>query len=121
MQLITHQLHINKLPDSPLKTHIQTPSNSLTFESDISPNIILVEATDDVTGADYAFIGNRGLISDVYEQQDPNEPGFVRPYEWVSHWPDLKLYELLFLQHSEDGYLIMIPEAIVEEAHPDLK
>jgi len=119
MQLITHQFHINQLPDSPLKTHIQKRYDSLTFETDIPPNIILVESTDDLTGPDYAFVGNRGLLSDVYEQAEPGDPAFVRPYQEVSHLPDLGIYELLFLQHGEDGYWIVIPEAIVE-AHPDL-
>jgi hypothetical protein len=32
----------------------------------------------------------------------------------------LKLHELLFLQHGEDGYWILIPEEIVE-VYPDLK
>ena len=73
MQLITHQLHINKLPDSKIKTHIQSRYDSLTFETDVPPNIILVE----------------GLLSDVYEQAEPGDPAFTRPHEWVSYWPQL--------------------------------
>ena len=114
MQLITHQIHINKFPDSPLKTHIQSRFDSLTSETDIPPNIILIEPDDDVTGPDYAFVGNRGLLSDVYEQAEPGEVAFVRPYEWVSYHAELKLYELLLLQNGEDGYWILVPDAIVE-------
>ncbi len=120
MNLLTHQIHINQLPDSPLKTHIQRRYDSLAFETDIPPNIILVEPNDDITGADYAFIGNLGLVSDLTEEYWPRESGFVRPYEWVSYHPELQLYECLLLLNGEDGYWILIPEAMVE-AHPDLK
>ena len=120
MQLITHQIHINKLPESPLKTHIQSRYDSLTFETDMPPNIIVVEKTDDIFSPQYAFIGNRGLLSDLYEKHEPREDGFTRPYEWVFHHAELKLYELMLLQHSEDGYFILIPDDVAE-AHPDLK
>ena len=120
MILITHQLHINKLPDSSLKRHIQSRHDSLTFDTDIPPNIILVEATDDVTGADYAFIGNRGLLSDLYEQAEPRQLGFVRPYEWVSYYENLQLYEMLLLQDPDNGYWILLKSNVVE-ANPDLK
>ena len=43
----------------------------------------------------------------------------MRPYEWVSHWPDLALYELLLLVNNEDGFWIIIPKVFVE-ARPDL-
>ena len=119
MQLITHQIHINKLPDSTLKTHIHSRHDSLTFDTDVPPNIILVEATDDITGPDYAFVGNHGLLSDTYEEHEPGEEGFVRPYEWTAHLPSLRMYEALVLLHGEDGYWLLIPEAVVE-THSDL-
>lgn len=84
------------------------------------PNIILVEAVDDITGPDYAFVGPRGLLSDLFEEQAPGHPEFSRPYEWVSHLQSLQLYEVLLLVGNEDGYWILIPEAVVE-ANPDLK
>ncbi len=97
MQLITHQFHINKLPDSPLKTHIQSRFDSLTFETDMPPNLIVAEATDDITGPDYAFIGSLGLVSDLTEEHWPREDGFTSPYEWVIHHAELQLYELMLL------------------------
>jgi hypothetical protein len=119
VQLITHRSHLDALPANPLKTHIQKRFDQLSEETDVPPNIILVEADDDITGPDYAFVGPRGLLSDLFEEHNPGEPGFVRPYEWVSHLLELRLYEALLLVNNEDGYLILIPEAIVD-SHSDL-
>ena len=120
MKLISHSSKINSLPDSPIKSHITARFNQLSEDTDVPPNIILVEACDDITGPDYALVGSRGLLSDLFEESIPGEDGFVRPYEWVSHLPQLGLLEVLLLFNSEDGFLIIIPEAVVE-AHPDLK
>jgi len=120
VQLITHQSHLDRLPASPVTTHIQNRFNQLSEDTDVPPNIILVEATDDITGPGYAFVGPRGLLSDLFEEHAPGHPEFSRPYEWVSYLPALNIYEMLLLVNGEDGYLIFVPEAIVE-AHPDLK
>ena len=120
MQLITHRSHLDDLPASPLKTHITTRYDQLSEDTDVPPNIILVEGDDDITGPDYAFIGPNGLLSDLFEEHEPGHPEFARPYEWTSHIPELHIYEVLLLINNEDGYLILIPEAVVE-AHPDLK
>ena len=121
MQLITHSSHLNALPASDLKNHLATRYDQL-FETDddLLPNLILVETGDDVTGPDYAIVGTRGLLSDLFEEHEPGHAEFTRPYEWASHLPGLRLYETLLLINGEDGYLIMIPESVVE-AHPDLK
>jgi len=119
MQLITHQSHLDALPVSDLKTHIQKRFDSLAFESDVPPNLILVESGDDITGPDYAFVGNNGLLSDLWDEHEPGHPEFVRPYEWVSFLAP-QPYEVLVLIHSEDGFLIIIPETVVE-TNPDLK
>ena len=50
MQLITHRTHLDELPESPLKTHIQTRFDQLSEDTDVPPNIILVEEGDDITG-----------------------------------------------------------------------
>ena len=119
MQLITHQSHLEELPDSPLKTHIQARFDQLSEDTDVPPNLILVEEDDNITGPDYAFIGPQGLLSDLWEEHEPRHPDFCRPYEWVSYLPSLQLYELLLLFNSEDGFLFFIPEAIVD-SHPEL-
>jgi hypothetical protein len=119
MQLITHQHHIDKLPASPIKTHIQARYDQLSEDTDVPPNIVLVEADDDITGPDFAFVGNRGLLSDLWEKNDPGHPEFSRPYEWASYISELQLYEVLLLINNEDGYLILILEAIVD-SHPEL-
>ena len=118
MQLITHQSHLDALPASPIKTHIQVRSDQITEDTDVPPNIILVEEGDDITR--YSWIGKQGLVSDLWEEHKPGHPEFCRPYEWVSYLPSLQLYEALLLVNNEDGYWILIPEAVVE-AHPDLK
>ncbi len=121
MKLLTHVNQINQqLPDSPLKTHIQARFDALAFESDVPPNLILVESGDDIAGPDYAFIGSSGLLSDLWDEHGPGHPNFSRPYEWVSHLPDLKLYEALYLEGYDLGYWILIPEDIVK-AHLDLQ
>jgi hypothetical protein len=120
MRLITHRSHLDALPESPLKSHIQNRFDQLSEDTDVPPNIVLVEATDDITGPDCAFVGLDGLLSDLFEEHAPGHPEFSRPYEWASHLPELRLYEVLLLVNSEDGYLILIPEAVVE-LHPDLK
>ncbi len=107
MQLIIHRTHIDRLPESPLKTHITARFNQLSEDTDVPPNLILVESGDNITGPDYAFVGNNGLLSDLYEEFSPGETGFVRPFEWVSYLPSLQLYEALLLVNNEDGYWIL--------------
>ena len=119
VQLITPQSHIDQLPASPLKIHIQARFDQLSEDTDVPPNLVLVEDNDDITGPDYAFVGNNGLLSDLYEEFSPGETGFVRPFEWVSYLPSLQLYEALLLVNNEDGYWILIPETVVD-SHPDL-
>ena len=119
MQLIT-QRHLDALPDSPLKTHIQQRFGQISEDTDVPPNLVLVAATDDVTGPDYAFVGSNGLLSDLFEQHAPRHPEFCRVLEWAAYISSVQIYEALILLHDEDGFLIMIPEITVE-AHPDLK
>ena len=120
MQSITHQKNIDRLKTCPLKSHIQARFNQLSEDTDVPPNLILVEQIDDVTGPDYAFIGPQGLLSDLWDEHEPGHPDFCRPYEWAAYLPSLQLYELLLLVNGEDGFLIFIPEAIVD-SHPDLR
>ena len=122
MQLITHKSHLSQLPHDKLAEFIIKRFEQIVEDSngETIPTIILVKPTDDVVGSNFAFVGNRGLLSDAYEQAELGDAAFVRPYEWVSYHPELKLYELLLLLNGEDGYWILIPEAIAEN-HPDLK
>ena len=118
MQLITDQHHIDQLPTSPLKAHIQKRFDQLAEDTDVPPNLVLIDGAGSITGPDYAFVGPRGLLSDLFDEHQPGHPEFARPYEWASYLPPL--YEALLLINNEDGYWIMIPESIVE-AHADLK
>ena len=120
MKLLSHQTHIDQLPESPLKAHIVARFDQLSEDTDVPPNIVLVEDDDAITGPDYAFVGNRGLLSDLWEEHEPGHPEFCRVLEWAAYLSSVQLYETLILINNEDGYWIMIPEAIVE-ASPDLK
>ena len=121
MQLIAHRNQLDALPPSPLKNHIIARRQSLIeTDDDIPPIFIIVEEDDDITGPDYAFVGNRGLLSDLFEEHEPKHPEFASPYEWASYLLELEIYEVLLLTHGEDGALIYVPESLVE-AHPDLK
>jgi hypothetical protein len=111
MQLFTSLSQMDALPASDLKSHLQARHRAL-YEDDMGPVFVIVEKTDRVDGPDYAFIGNRGLLSDLYEERAPKEDGFVRPNEWVSHLPELRLYEVLLLINGEDCYWIYVSEAI---------
>lgn len=84
MRLITQQSHLDQLSTSPLRDHIQKRFDQLSEDTDVPPNLILVEAYEDITGSDYAFVGNNGLLSDLFEEVSLGETGFVRPFEGVS-------------------------------------
>ena len=112
MQLITHRSHLDDLSESPLKTHITARFDQLSQDTDVPPNIILVENGDEITGPDYAFVGTRGLLSDLFEEHEPGQPELVLPYEWASHISELLLFEALLLVSNEGGYWILIPESI---------
>jgi hypothetical protein len=81
MRLITHQSHLDQLTQDKLSEFVIKRFEQLAEDTDIPPTIILVKPNDDMTGPDYAFIGNRGLLSDLLEESVPDEAGFVRPYE----------------------------------------
>lgn len=117
MQLITHQSHLEAISESPLKSHIQNRFDQLSEDTDVPPNIVLVESGDNITGPNYAFVSeDNGLLGDG----DISSPLYCRPYENVSYLPELRLYEALYLVNGEDGYWITIPESIVE-ANPSLE
>jgi hypothetical protein len=120
MNLITHRSHIPNVPDDALAEFIIKRFGQLSFETDVPPTIILVNPEDDITGPDYAFVGNRGLLSDLFEEHKPGHPEFARPYEWVSFIPKIETYEILLLTHGEDGVLIFVPENVVN-AQPELR
>lgn len=117
MKRISHKNHITakEIPDE-LIDFIIHRFDQLAQETDVPPIIILVKPSDDITGPDYRFVSENGLLGEGDIQSDH----YYRPYEWVSYWPGLKLYEILFLQNYDDGYWILISESIVD-ANPDLK
>jgi hypothetical protein len=119
MQLITHRSHLDALPASDLKTHITARFDQLSQDTDIPPAIFLLEKHDDPTGPEFSFLGSAGMCSDLFEAHQPGESEFASVFEWVSYLPDLKVYEMLYLE-ADLGYLLIVPEEAVE-AHPDLK
>jgi hypothetical protein len=118
MQLFAHRNHIDAVIPADIKDFIHHRYEHLVEDSsgEVIPVIILVNP-------DYAFTGSNGLLTvcDAYEEHSPREAGFVRPYEWVSHWPDLGVYELLYLQDPDNGLWIIVPESVVEGNPDDLK
>ena len=122
MQIITHRNHLDAIPESPLKAHIQNRFNQLAEDTDVPPNLILVESGDDITGPDYAFVGPEGLLSDLMETHEPRHPEFFRPYEFVSliHIQELAVFEILSLVNGEDAFWIYISKSIAD-ANADLK
>ena len=61
------------------------------------PNIIVVEKTDDIFSPQYAFIGNRGLLSDLYEKHEPREDGFTVNPTNLRIRPRYIIYHVLLL------------------------
>jgi hypothetical protein len=120
MLLITHQSHLDALPVSPLIAHIQKRFDQLSEDSDVPPAILLLKPGDSPNATDLRVCGHNGLVSDIWEKHEPGHSEFCRVFEWASYLPSLRLYEVPQLVNNEDGYLILIPEAVVE-AHPDLK
>jgi len=121
MLIITHQHHLDALPASSLKDHIIARHHQLVeTDDDIPPIFIIVEEDDDITGPYYAFIGNRGLLSDLMETHEPRRPEFFRPYEFVSLIQELAVFELLNLVNGEDAFWIYISKSIAD-ANADLK
>ena len=119
MQLITHRSHLDALPAPNLKTHIKKRFDQLSEDTDVPPNILLLHCTDIPRSIELSFLGSEGMCSDLFETHQPGDPEFSPIFEWVSYLPDLKVYEMLYLE-ADLGYLLIVPEIVVE-AHPDLK
>jgi hypothetical protein len=119
MQLITHRSHLDELPESPLKTHIQKRFDQLSEDTDVPPLIFLLEKLDNPTSPEFSFLGSAGMCSDLFGSCRPGDPDFAPVFEWVSYLSDLKVYEMLYLE-ADLGYLLIVPEEVVE-AHPDLE
>jgi hypothetical protein len=102
MKIITHLNQLNALPRTPLRDHLVTKFDDLVeTEDDIPPIFIIVKPSDDLTGPDYAFVSlSNGLLGDD-----------DRPYESITHLPDINAHELLLLLNSEDAYWIYVPDA----------
>ena len=113
MQTLTERNQIISYPETPLRDHLLRYYDLL-YEDQMGPVFVVGKLGDNIVGPDYAFVGSRGLLSDLFDEHQPGHPDFSRPYEWVSHLPELQLYETLLLLNNEDGYWIIIPEAIVE-------
>jgi hypothetical protein len=109
MQVITHTNQLKALTPSPLRNHLLNRYNSLIeTEDDLPPIFVIVEPKDDVTGPDYAFVSNNGLLGDDEQL-----------YESITHLPDLNAHELLLLLNGEDANWIYVPDAAVE-SNPSL-
>ena len=120
MQLITHQTHVDKLPESPIKQYIQQRWFQYAENSEeIPPIFILLESQADLTSIDLKFLGSAGLCSDLFDLHTPRDRGFQTVFDWICFLSDLKLFEMMYIE-GDLGYWVMCPEEIVED-NPDLK
>ena len=118
MQLITHQNHIDRLPQSPIKFHILARFDQLSEETDVPPCLVWVETFDDPRNIEFCFIGSNGLLSNLYNEYDPEEESFTSPFQGISRHPNLKIWEVLYLEFDMGTWLIIPDE--VTESHPEL-
>jgi hypothetical protein len=119
MKLINHQSHLDALPASSLKSHITVRFGQLSEDSDVPPNIFLLHRSDNPKSSELIFLGSAGMCSDLFETHQPGYPEFTSVFEWISYLPDLKVFEMLYLE-ADLGYLLIVPVELVE-THPDLK
>jgi hypothetical protein len=119
MQLITHQSHLDALPDSPIKDQVQVRFEQLSQDTDIPPAIFLLEKYDDPTSPELSFLGSAGMCSDLFEICRPEDPDFAPVFEWICYLPELKVYEMLYLE-ADLGYWFIVKKETVESS-PSLK
>jgi hypothetical protein len=119
MQLITHQSHLDALPTSDLKTHIQKRCNQLSQDSDVPPTIIILTPDTNFKSPALHFLGESGVYSDMLGEHHPRERGFQSVFDWISYQPSVPVYEMLFLE-SDLGYTFIFEPSVVD-AHPQLK
>jgi hypothetical protein len=106
MQVITNLDQLNALPPSPLRNHLTDKYNDLVeTEDDLPPIFIIVEPKDNLSGPDFAFVSDNGLLGDE---------GDSNPYESIAPLPELGVLELLCLLNGEDGYWIYITTSTVK-------
>jgi hypothetical protein len=118
MQLISHQSHLDALSPCPITSHIAARFQQLSEDSDVPPCIVWIDPLDDPRNSEFCFIGSNGLLSDLYDEHSPGEEGFTSPFEWVSRLPDLKIWEVLYLEFDMGTWLIIPDEAA--ESNPEL-
>ena len=107
MLLINHPNKLDKTSDSRLQDHLLRQFDDLVeTDEDPLPIFIIVESSDDITGPDYAFVSDNGLLGD-----DDNPA----PYESITHLRTLNVFRLLLLLNGEDGYWIYVPDVVAFE------
>ena len=120
MELLTHIHQIENLPPSPLKQYIQRRFLQYTHNpEEVPPVFILLETPADLSSEELNFLGSAKVCSDLFDSHTPGDKGFQSVFDWICFQPDLKLYELMYIE-GDLGYWVMCPEEIVE-ACPDLK
>lgn len=117
MKRISDKRHIDETIPEEIAAFAIARFDEIVEESDgeVLPIIIYVRESDDIRGSDYAWVGKNGLVSDAYDEHQPGEKGFVSPYEFVIFHKDINLWELLLLRNVDDGYIILVPNSVVEQ------
>jgi len=119
MQLITHRSHLDALPASDLKTHIQKRFDQLSEDTDLPPTILVLFPDTDLQGPELNFLGESGVYSDMLGEHRLGESGFQPVFEWISFDSSVPVYEMLFLE-GDFGYTFIFEPSVVD-AHPRLK
>ena len=118
MFIINHPSHIDHLPPDPISKLAAARFRQLSEDTDLPPCIILMDPLDNPRNSEFFFIGSNGLVSDLYDEHKPGEEGFTSPFEWISRLPDLKIWEVLYLEFDMGTYLI-IPDKVADSS-PEL-
>jgi hypothetical protein len=86
MQLIDRSSYLEILPETAFKNYLIDRYNDLVeTEDDLPPIFVIVEEDDDITGPDYAFVSDNGLLGDDDQ-----------PYESITHLPTINTHQLLY-------------------------
>lgn len=119
MQLITHQHHLNALPESPIKRHVQKRFDQLTEDTDLPPTIMVLFPDSVLQGSEVSFLGESGIYSDLFGKSQPGDPDFQSVFDWISYDPGVPVFEMLYLEGDLGYTLIFGPEVV--DTHPRLK
>jgi hypothetical protein len=81
MRLITHRSHLDALPASDIKAHIQRHFDQLSEDTDVPPTILVLFPDTDFQGPELNFLGESGIYSDLFGKSRPGEQSACKNME----------------------------------------